>query len=100
MAKNADDIVPFKATHPGDILKVELEARNIKRRDFARTTDILPSHLNQLIKGKRDISMKIALKLERALGVPSDFWIRLQNLYNRICNQIGKRKRGLSHGIR
>ncbi|MEP6512355.1 MAG: HigA family addiction module antitoxin [Parafilimonas sp.] len=41
-----------------------------------------PPHLSDLIKGKRNISAKLALKLEERLGIDAGFWMRLQGAYD------------------
>lgn len=74
--------VPFIATHPGTVLKLELDERNIKQKDFAKTIGMLPSHLNEIIKGKRGISLPIANKLEKALHISTMSWMNLQNNYD------------------
>jgi addiction module HigA family antidote len=43
---------------------------------------LLPPHLNDLIKGKRNISAKIAIELETALGIDADYWLRVQIKYD------------------
>lgn len=68
--------------HPGEVLGEELEARDILQKDFARLLKIRPSHLNELIKGKRHISALIALKLEKHLEIEAGFWMRLQVDYD------------------
>lgn len=82
MATNANNIVPAVATHPGNILKKELQARGIKQKDFAQTIGIPAPNLNELIKGKRNITESIAIKLEEALGIPFQNWMNLQNRYH------------------
>ena len=46
--------------------------------------------INQLIKGKVEITLRIAYKIELALGVPSArFWIERERLYREsLVNQI------------
>ncbi len=68
--------------HPGEVLNDELEARNISKKDFATILEMQPPHLSDIIKGKRHISAKLALKLEKHLGIDAGFWLRLQNSYD------------------
>jgi len=92
MGRNdSHDTIPFRATHPGYILKDELEARGIKQKDFAKSIEMHSSHLNEIIKGKRDINASIAMKLERELNISYDFWMNLQSNYERNCLAIEKR---------
>jgi HTH-type transcriptional regulator/antitoxin HigA len=64
--------IPFKATHPGSLLKDELEAREISQKDFA---------LQLVIKGKRPITADLAILLESLLQIPADYWLRFQSQY-------------------
>lgn len=82
MATNANPIIPAMATHPGSVLKKELNARGIKQKDFAEAIGMLPPNLSELINGKRNITESIAIKLEEVLGIPFQNWMNLQNRYN------------------
>jgi antitoxin HigA-1 len=68
--------------HPGEVLGEELEAREIAQKDFAEIIDLRPPHLNELIKGKRNISALLALKIEKQLGISAGFWMCLQVEYD------------------
>ncbi len=81
MATNAKPIIPVVATHPGSVLKKELKARGIKQKDFAQTIGMAASNLSELIKGKRNITVSTAIRLEKALGIPFQNWMNLQNRY-------------------
>lgn len=48
------------AIHPGSILKEELIERSISQKDFAKMISMQPSHLNEIIKGKRSITKPAA----------------------------------------
>lgn len=81
MGTNAKDIIPARAIHPGSLLKSELQARGIKQKDFALAIGMPAPNLSELIKGKRQITEAIALKLEAVLGIPFQTWINLQSRY-------------------
>ncbi len=75
-------VTPFKATHPGEILHDELAEREILQRDFAKEIGILPSRLNEFIKGKTKFNIEFAMKLEEALGIKATYWMNLQANYD------------------
>ena len=52
------------AIHPGSILKEELKERGISQKNFAKEIEMQPSHLNEIIKGKRSITKQVADKFE------------------------------------
>ena len=79
---NAKDIIPGRSTHPGTVLNNELRERGIKQKDFAKALDMAVPNLSELIKGKRNITEAIAIKLEKALGISFHTWINLQSRYN------------------
>lgn len=82
MATNVKPIIPAVATHPGSVLKKELKARGIKQKDFAEAIGMPAPNLSELIKGKRNITEAIAIKLEDTLGIPYQNWMNLQNRYH------------------
>ncbi len=75
-------ILPFDATHPGTLLLDEINARDIKQKELAHELGVLPTFLNEIIKGKRAITADFAVLLEKALGIPADFWMRFQSQYD------------------
>lgn len=82
-------IVPFEATHPGILIKDELEARvGIKQKDLAELLGVKPSFLNEIIKGKRPITADLAILLEKALDIPADYWMKFQSQYEIDCARI------------
>lgn len=82
MATNAKQTIPAVATHPGSVLKREIQARGIKQKDFAKTLGMPAPNLSELIKGKRHVTESIAIKLENALGIPYQTWMNLQARYH------------------
>ena len=67
---NDSRITGFRAVHPGETLAEELKERGIKQKDLAKAIGIQPSHLNELIKGKRSFTTAVAMALEKELGIP------------------------------
>lgn len=78
---NGQELTPAKATHPGAVLGEELEERDIKPSAFALQINTYPNVITELIKGNRNISASMALKLEQALGISAGFWMHLQANY-------------------
>ncbi len=68
--------------HPGEILKDELEARNMSQRKFASLIGVSYSVLNEIINGKRPVTTEYALKIEAATDIPAYIWIDMQARYN------------------
>ena len=79
---NKDNITPFVATHPGEMIKDELRERKLTQKQLALETGIKPSVLSETINGKRPVSKNVALALEQTLGIPADIWMNLQTQYD------------------
>jgi HTH-type transcriptional regulator / antitoxin HigA len=75
------NIIPFEATHPGTVLLDEIIARNISQKDLAYELGVLPTLLNEILKGKRAITADFAILLEKSLGISADYWMRFQSQY-------------------
>jgi len=80
--KNGKELHSKVVLHPGEIIGDELEARNLRKSDFARLLGITPGNLIELLKGKRHISALTALKLEKHLGITAEYWLRIQMYYD------------------
>lgn len=100
METKVNKLIPFKATHPGEILGEELKARGIKQKAFAEQIGMQPTHLSELIKGKRNITSDIAMRLENALGIPYKNWMNLQSGYDYDCKMIAKRNEEEAESMR
>lgn len=74
----ANDIVLKENFHPGEFIKDELEARGMKQQQLCDKMEIAKNVLSEIIHGKRNLTPLLALKLETALGINAEFWMRLQ----------------------
>lgn len=80
--KIANNLTPFEPTHPGELIKDELEARSLTQARLAERIGVSPSLLNEIIKGKRAVNTEIALLIEAAMDLPADLLLNLQSAYN------------------
>ncbi|WP_313375038.1 HigA family addiction module antitoxin [Chishuiella sp.] len=81
--QTANELIPHSATHPGVLIADELEVRDdINQKELAHLLGVKTSFLNEIIKGKRPITADTALLLEKALGIPADFWLKFQTQYD------------------
>ena len=78
----ANNLEPFEPTHPGELLKEEIECRGISQKELSRQTGIPYTALNEVLNCKRAITTEYALLIEAALGIESDFWLKMQMDYN------------------
>jgi addiction module HigA family antidote len=67
-------------TSPGEVLQQEfLVPLGITQVELARRMRMTVQTVNQLIKGKRNITAQTALLLARELKTTPEFWMNLQN---------------------
>ena len=78
----ANNLKPFQPTHPGEVLKDELEYRGISQRGLAKEIGISYSAFNGMLNGKRSLSPELAMMMEAALGVDAAPLLGMQNEYD------------------
>lgn len=69
------------AVHPGMMIKPEIEERGISQKAFAQMLGTQPSHLSELINGKRPVTPELAMKIEAAIGLPAKVLLAAQAQY-------------------
>ncbi len=77
----ANNLKPYKPTHPGEVLKDELEYRGISQRGLAKEMGISYSALNEVLNAKRP-NPELAMMMEAALGVDAAPLLAMQNEYD------------------
>lgn len=90
MATNKTTFIPYRATHPTEIIKDEIKARSMTQKELAERMGMQAPNLTRLLKGD-NITSSIAQKLEAALDIPADFWMRLQTQYDKDVKTIAVR---------
>jgi HTH-type transcriptional regulator/antitoxin HigA len=81
MATRNDNPAPFMAVHPGMMIKPELEERGISQKAFAQMLGTQPSHLSEILNGKRTLTTDLAIKIESAIGLPAKILLSAQAHY-------------------
>ncbi len=81
---NAKRLIPSNdmIIHPGETLKEVMEDRNISAKSLAQSTGFTQNYISAVLNCKENISADFARKLEDALNIDTDFWMKLQELYN------------------
>lgn len=69
-------------THPGEVLKDEIEERGISLRQLAKNMGLAYSVINEILNGHRTLTAKTALMFESALDVPANSLMFLQTKYD------------------
>jgi len=70
------------ATHPGDVIKDEIESRGITQKMLADQTGIGYTVINEILNGKRALTERSALLIAAALDIDSEPLLKLQYKFN------------------
>jgi HTH-type transcriptional regulator/antitoxin HigA len=81
MATRNETPAPFMAVHPGMMIKPELDERGISQKEFAKMLGTQPSHLSEVLNGKRALTTELAVKIENAIGLPVKILLSAQTRY-------------------
>ena len=76
------------AIHPGEILKEYLEDENITQIEVSKKTGLNKTIINEIISGKRSITTRTAILLEKVFSFKASFWINLQMIYDETNERI------------
>ncbi|MFN2432760.1 MAG: HigA family addiction module antitoxin [Gemmatimonadota bacterium] len=81
-------------THPGEMLRTEfLEPLGMTQSDLATRVGISFPRVNEIVNGKRPVTMDTALRFARLFRTSPDFWLTLQlrwDLYRAQHDAVGK----------
>jgi len=89
MATRNENPAPFMAVHPGMMIKPELDERGISQKAFAKMLGTQPSHLSEVLNGKRALTTELAVKIEKVIGLPAKILLSAQTQYELESATIG-----------
>jgi len=72
----------YAPTHPGEVLKEEIEYRGISQKKLSEQMGISYTMLNEILNTKRQVTETLALYFEAALGVEAEMLVNMQTRYN------------------
>ena len=79
--KTMTKVHDFIATPPGATIREQLEDRGMSQKEFASRMNMSEKHISKLVNGEVQLTTDVAIRLETVLGVPAQFWIRLEAVY-------------------
>lgn len=68
--------------HPWEEIWEELEARGWTQRQFADIIGISAPELNNIIKGKKNLTPALAVRIGEAFGISAEVWMHMQIQYS------------------
>jgi addiction module HigA family antidote len=86
----------FSPTHPGEVLKDEIEYRKLSQSKLAKQMGMSYKVLNDILNERRPLTITTAMLFEAALGVPADSLMRIQLKYSM---QVAGKDRKLSNRL-
>lgn len=86
----ANNLEPHYLTHPGEVIKDELEFRGISQRRLAAEIGVPASQLNEVLNAKRSLSAEMALLIGQALDLDAEPLLSLQMKYNLLSAKRNK----------
>ena len=74
---------PLKNAHPGEVLLEEfLKPLGVSQNSLARSVNVPPRRINEIVHGKRSVSADTAVRLGWFFGTSEKFWLGLQGDYD------------------
>jgi len=73
--------IPAEGFLPGELIKEELEARGWTQDDLAEILGRTLTTVNEVITGKRGITVDTAKGLGEAFGTGAEFWMNMESAY-------------------
>lgn len=91
-------ILPPAPPHPGPFIRLDcMEPLGLTVSQAARDLKISRKHMNNLINGRVNITVSLAVALERAYDPTAEYWLNMQQAYDlwhaRYGEYVKKRKR-------
>ena len=69
--------------HPGEVLMADfLQPLGVTQHHVAILIGVPPRRINEIVHGKRRVSVNTALRLSKYFGTSERFWINLQAQYD------------------
>ncbi len=83
------DIIAF---HPGYYIAEIIEDMGITQEEFAIRLGTTPKTISKLVNGEANLSQDLMQKLESMLGLSLEFWMNLQNKYQKKIAEVNAHK--------
>jgi HTH-type transcriptional regulator/antitoxin HigA len=92
MRKHAT-MTPALAVPPGESIQEELSARGWTQRELARRMRRPTQAVNEIIRGRRQITAETALALSDVFGTSAELWMGLEARYRLFLARQSRRRK-------
>ena len=80
--------------HPGEVLLEDfMKPQGLTQYRLAKDIGVAPTRIQQIIRGKRSITVDTAMRLARYFGTSAEVWLRLQVRYDLESSENDLRER-------
>ena len=79
--RHDNSLIPALVVPPGESIQDELHARGWTQRELARKMRRPPQAINELVRGRRQITAETALELADVFGSSAEMWIGMEARY-------------------
>ena len=83
---------PDTVSIPGETLREVLDDRGMSQAELADRMGRPKKTINEIVKGKAEVTPETALQLERVLGIPAPFWTNLERNYRDYVATLSERE--------
>jgi len=82
--ENIHSMKKHAPVHPGEVLREDfLLPLGLSEYRVAKDIGVPPRRINEIVKGKRSITVDTALRLDRYFQWPAEVWLNLQAHFDR-----------------
>ena len=74
--------MPRLRTHPGTMLRAELQARGVTANQLALAIRVPANRITAILRGRRAVTAETAVRLGRHFGTGAAFWMNLQTQFD------------------
>lgn len=97
MTEQQTEFAPNYLSVPGETIISLLRERGLSMADLVCKADLPLATVRGILRGKRAIDAAIANALEMVFGVPAEFWLRRQALYEQHRARLESQHSKLAH---
>lgn len=74
--------LPWEPKHPGFFVKKDiLEPTGLTQEELGKRLNVSRGSINELVRGKRDLTIDMARRISELTGQSEEYWISLQKQY-------------------
>ncbi|MBW4420937.1 MAG: HigA family addiction module antidote protein [Myxacorys californica WJT36-NPBG1] len=68
----------IRPVHPGEVISDVLEDLEMTQTNFAEIFGVSRRTINEIVQGRRPVTVDMAIRIGKALGNGPQFWLNLQ----------------------